>query len=331
MRKLLFGGVFLMVQACVTEQKNETDLTGTAVNLQYERLEDKFFQAKSQKEVLALLNETHLLSEGYFPDSNEGNDVIAEQLFKNVSNAELQKFEKQLDSVFVDFPETVLQPLEMAFKRIKYFYPDFKAPKVVTMVTGFLGSDLMVTDSLVVIGLDYFGGPGALYRPQVYDYQLRRYAKENIVPAVLFFLSKKYNKSDAEDKTLLADMIWFGKGFEFVKQVAPDLPDSLIISFSGKDLTRTYNSQTDIWGFFMENRLLFEANEQKKQKYIGERPLTPEIGEEVPGGIGKWLGWRLVSRYLAKNPKVSLPELMGNPVAQQLLQGAAYRGQIDDE
>ncbi len=330
MRKLYFGIILVLIYGCRTEDSREPDLESISLSIQHERLEGQVFAAATEQELLAVLERQKLISAGYFPDIHEGQEVIVRQLFNNTRDPHLRKFATQLDSAFSDFPQTVLKPLENAFKHIKYHYPDFQPPKVVTMVSGFLGSDLLVTDSLIVIGLDYFGGPKALYRPQVYDYQLRRYTKENIVPAVLFFMSEKYNKSDLSDKTLLADMIWFGKGFEFVKQVAPELPDSLILNFSERNLSRTYNSQTEIWGFFTENKLLYESNEQKKQKYTGERPLTPEIGEEVPGGIGKWIGWRIVSRYLAENPKVSLPELMSNASAQQILQGSAYKGQVDE-
>ncbi len=323
--------LLLLAQACGTEHAGEPDIKGIDLHVSSERLEERLFKASSEAEVLHILNGHQLIERGYFPDMYEESGVIARQLFNTLRNEDLRRFGRQLDSAFADFPRTVLQPLEDAFKRIRYYYPDFQPPKIVTVVSGFMGSDLLVTDSLVVIGLDYFGGPHALYRPQVHDYQLKRYNKENIVPAVLFFLSERYNKSDPSDKTLLADMIWFGKGFEFVKQVAPEVPDSLILTFPERDLVRTYNSQTDIWGFFTENKLLYESNEQKKQKYVGERPATPEIGEGVPGGIGRWLGWRIVSRYMAENRKATLPELMAMVSAQQVLQGAAYKGQVDDD
>ncbi|NJN42061.1 MAG: hypothetical protein HC811_07420 [Flammeovirgaceae bacterium] len=59
---------------------------------------------------------------------------------------------------------------------MKYYYPDFKPPVIKTMLTG-LETDLYVSDSLIVIGLDYYLGKGAKYRPNMYEYMLRRYEK----------------------------------------------------------------------------------------------------------------------------------------------------------
>ncbi len=214
-----------------------------------------------------------------------------------------------------------------AFRRIKYYYPDFQPPRVATIVTGFLGNDLYVSDSLIVIGLDYFGGPRARYRPNVYDYQLSRYQQAYLVPSILFIMSDQYVRIDPRDKTLLSDMVGYGKAFEFVKHTLPQTPDSLILDFGERDLSRTYNSQTQIWAFFIEGKLLYETTELTKQKYIGERPFTTEIGPGVPGGIGRWLGWRIVRSYLAEKPDVTLPELLKNPNAQQIFQESGYKGQ----
>ena len=293
-------------------------------------LEDSLFACRSVEDVGQFLDDYPFLRRVYFPDVAPQDASLASVLYNHIRNPALRGFKKELDSLFSDKSQQLENPLEAAFKRVKYYYPQFRAPRVVTMVTGFMGSDLYISDSLIIIGLDYFGGPQATYRPQVYDYQLGRYQQEYLVPSILFFMADRYNRMNPGDKTLLADMVGYGKSFEFVKHCAPQTPDSLILGFSEQNLTRTYNSQTQIWAFVVENRLLYEKAELVKQKYVGERPFTPEIGPDVPGGIGRWLGWRIVSRYMSENPDVTLPELMNNPNAQQILQQSGYKGQIDE-
>ncbi|MBB5281995.1 hypothetical protein HNQ92_000116 [Rhabdobacter roseus] len=271
------------------------------------------------------------LSHHYFTDFPAADTLLATQLYTNLRNNELRGFKQKLDSLFSTNSNDPAQELREAFRYLTYYYPDFTPPRVATIVTGFLGNDLYISDSLIVIGLDYFGGPQARYRPQVYDYQLHRYQPAALVPAILFFLSDKYNRIDPADRTLLADMIGYGKAFEFVKHMAPQTPDSLLLGFSERDLSRAYNSQTQLWAFLVENKLLYESSELKKQKYVGERPFTSEMGPEVPGGIGRWIGWRIVSKYLAEHPEVSLPELMKMANARQLLQESGYKGQLDEE
>ncbi len=319
----------VLLAGCDSLTDREPDLSGIRAEVEVESLEGDLFACQSQEEVKSFLNQHPYLQQVYFEGFAQ-DTTLASRLYEQIRNKELQGFKNQVDSLFGNPQNNLEKPLEEAFRHLKYYYPDFQPPRVKTIVTGFLGNDLYVSDSLIIIGLEYFGGPEATYRPQVYTYQLRRYQKEYLVPSILFFMSDRYVRTDPQDRTLLADMIGYGKAFEFVKHCVPQTPDSLILGFSERDLVRTYNSQTQIWAFVVENKLLYEKADQIKQKYVGERPFTPEIGEDVPGGIGRWLGWRIVSMYLANNPDVTLQELMKNPDARQILQQSGYKGQIDE-
>ncbi len=334
-RLLLFLGIMAVLASCKDAVNDTPNVDGIQVEVKIEALSDSLFACRSEAEVRQFLGRHPFLSRVYFSDVDPmgappSDSVVAPLLFRSIQNEALRGFQGQIDSLFKDQNTILREPLTEAFRRIKYYYPDFQPPRVATIVTGFLGNDLYVSDSLIVIGLDYFGGPQARYRPNVYDYQLPRYQPAYLVPSILFIMSDQFVRIDPADKTLLADMVGYGKAFEFVKHALPQMPDSLILGFSERDLSRIYNSQTQIWAFFVEGKLLYESNGQKKQKYIGERPFTTEIGPDVPGGIGRWLGWRIVSSYLAKNPDVTLPELMKNPNARQIFQESGYKGQKDN-
>lgn len=325
-RIFVFFGLAVFLAGCHSLTDREPDLSDIRVEVKVEPLEDTLFACESVAEVKSFLNRHPYLQQFYFEGFAQ-DTTLASRLYEQVRNSELQGFKNQVDSLLGDKQENVGKPLEEAFRHLKYYCPNFQPPRVETIVTGFLGNDLYVSDSLIIIGLEYFGGPKATYRPQVYTYQLRRYQQEYLIPSILFFMSDRYVRTDPQDRTLLADMVGYGKAFEFVKHMLPETPDSLILGFSERDLTRTFNSQTQLWAFFVENKLLYEKGELIKQKYVGERPFTPEIGEEVPGGIGRWLGWRIVSSYLANNPEVTLQELMKTPDARQILQQSGYKGQ----
>ena len=327
-RILVFLSLAVLLAGCNSRPNREPDLSTIRVEVKVEPLEEVLFASESVAEVKSFLNRHPYLQQVYFEGYTQ-DTLLASRLYEQVRNNELRGFKNQVDSLLGSKQENLERPMEEAFRHIKYYYPDFQPPRVETIVTGFLGNDLYVSDSLIIIGLEYFGGTKATYRPQVYTYQLRRYQKEYLIPSILFFMSDRYVRTDPKDRTLLADMIGYGKAFEFVKHCAPQTPDSLILGFGERDLTRTYNSQTQLWAFFVQNKLLYEKGELIKQKYVGERPFTPEIGEEVPGGIGRWLGWRIVSKYLASNPEVMLPELMKNPDARQILQQSGYKGQTE--
>lgn len=297
------------------------------------RLDQQLFSQKSPDSVRALLNRNPAVAQLYFNAIGAGNDTaVVQELTNRITNPALNEFNEQIQSRFGDMADLQNQ-LSEAFTTIKKEFPDFRAPKVVTMVTGFMGPDLVVTDSLVVIGLDYFAGPKAKFYPPVAEYPeyiLRRYDKNHLVPAIIFAISDKYNVTNRQDQTMLADMIYYGKGYVFTKTMLPEAADSLVIGYSDKQLTQTFNAQDLVWGHFIDNQLLYQTNPAIKQRYLNERPFTAEIGQACPGAIGRWVGWRIVGRYHDEHARVSIADLMQNADARQIFEQSGYKGQTDN-
>lgn len=294
------------------------------------RLDQQLFSGKSPDSVRALLNRNQGVSQLYFNANGAGNDTaLVQDLTNRVNNPALTEFNNQVQAEFGDMADLKNQLAE-AFTAIKKNFPDFNAPKVVTLVTGFLGPDLVVTDSLIVIGIDYFAGPKAKYRPpgqEFPQYILRRYQKEYIVPAIIFAISDKYNAANRADQTMMADMVYYGKGYVFTKTMLPEVADSLVIGYSDKQLTQTFNAQDVVWAHFIDNQLLYQTSPAIKQRYLNERPFTAEIGQACPGAIGRWVGWRIVGRYHDEHSSVGIAELMHNADARMIFEQSGYKGQ----
>jgi len=297
-----------------------------------QRLDQELFQPRNAKDIRRWLDDHRDVARLYFGTTQFGNDTaLVNELVHRVNDKELNVLYQQTIAEFGTLGD-VAGPLSEAFGAIQKNYPDFRPPRVAAMVTGFLGPDLVVTDSLIVIGLDWFAGPKAKYRPtgEAFPaYILRRYQKEYVAPAIILNISNRFNATDRNDQTLLADMVYYGKGFVFTKTVMPDTPDSLIIGYSDEQLTDTYAAQDLVWAHVIDKQLLYETNPRIKERYLGERPFTAEIGPKAPGSIGRWLGWRIVGRFNDRqNP--SLPELMKNTNARALFEQSGYKGQPDE-
>ena len=294
------------------------------------RLDQQLFSNKSPDSVRALMNRNPAVAQLYFNANGAGNDTaLVRELTNRINNPALNEFNAQIQTEFGDMAD-IRKQLSEAFTNIRKDFPDFRTPKIATVMIGFMGSDLVVTDSLIVIGLDYFAGPKAKYRPQGPEYPqyiLRRYAKEYIVPAIVFAISDKYNATNRKDQTMLADMVYYGKGYVFTKAVLPDVADSLFIGYSDKQLTQTFNAQDVVWAHFIDNQLLYQTNPAIKQRYLNERPFTAEIGQACPGAIGRWVGWRIVGKYHDENSSVSIADLMRNDNARQIFEQSVYKGQ----
>ncbi|MCY7360167.1 MAG: gliding motility protein [Rudanella sp.] len=304
-----------------------------------DRLDQALFAAKSPEEIRAFLAKNPTITQLYLrPDETTTDSALVADLHHRVNDPELNVLYKQVQDEFPAEHNELAQQLGEAFANIKKSYPDFKAPRVVTMATGFMGPDMVVTDSLIVIGLDYFVGPKAKYRPRgpaFPQYILRRYEKGYIAPSVVFALGDKYNATPTAnrataDQTMLADMVYYGKGFVFTKAMMPEVADSLLIGYSDQQLTETYNAQDLVWAHFIDKQLLYETRSDVKERYMNERPFTAEIGSRCPGAIGRWVGWRIIGRYFDKQTNPSITDLMANADAKKLFQESGYKGQKEE-
>jgi gliding motility-associated lipoprotein GldB len=295
------------------------------VDIKLDRLEKPFYQARSQQDLLGFLRRNQGLAQKYlqisqYPDQQ----AMVNSLFQLATEPNLKKFAGEVQNKFGDMAD-VEQELENAYKHLRHYYPAIPVPEVKTFISGMLGPDLYVSDSLVVLGIDYFAGKEASYRPQQPAYILRRYDKPFMVPAVVLQVSGKYNQTNPRNRTMLAQMVDFGKSFYFTQRMMPCTADSLIIGYTDQQMADIQYNEGKIWAHFVEKELLYETNHFKVNKYIGERPNIPEIGKQCPGRIATWVGWQIVRKYMEEHPQVSLQQLMEEKDAQKIFQQSKYK------
>ncbi len=322
--RILILSIVLLVFGCRDKGCQIPDeAADIPVTVEIERLEGPFFEIKSKEDAAKFMNEHPLFARKFLQKGQIPDPVLLNSLQGLATNAELRKLKDEAVQRFGKM-EQEKEQLETAFKVLKYYYPDFKEPQVKTFVSG-LSQDLLVTDSLLVFGIDFFIGKKASYRPDTYDYILSRYERENMVPAAMLLLSNKYNKANFLDRSLLSEMITAGKAYYFVKTIMPCTPDSLIIGYSDQKLADVKHNEGKIWAHFIEKSLLYEKSPFVVNKYIGERPNTPEIDASAPGRIGTWVGWQIVKKYMERNPDVTLPQLMANDDYRKIFDGSKYK------
>ncbi len=318
--------LLVSISSCNNEGcEDEIDIENkTEISIQ--RLEDEFFNMTTAQDVLLFMNNNPNIAEAFFQRSQYPHDsIVINRLLKLVKNPYLDTVRQEVNTEFGD-----LQEIEMSFtdalNRIKHFYPEFKIPKIKTMISGLAdGGDLVITPDVIVIGLDWFLGNNASYKPNnVPDYILDRMQKAYIVPTTILFLSNAFNETDLEDKTMLAEMIYYGKAYEFTSKILPCIQDSILLGYGSKALAGVNFNQEKIWGHFVNEELLYENNQFVKVKYMNERPSVAEIGDECPGRIGRWLGWEILKAYM-ENSDEDFISIMKNKDAKSIFTQSKYR------
>lgn len=315
----------VLLYSCNFVSEERPDISDIEIDVEVKRLEQEMFSIKDKENLKTFLKANPALSRHFFQIEQYPHDsILVNSLFKLIQDPHIDTLYNETQEIFSDFSEIEAQ-FAQAFRYLKYYYPEFEPPAIQTIITGF-GRDLFVSDSIIIIGLDFYLGKNATFRPlDLPQYILTRYEKEYIVPSCVLLMSRKYNYQDQKDNTMLADMIYYGKSYYFADQLLPDTPDSVLIGYSSEELSDVYENQQVVWAHFIENQLLYEKSHFIKKKYIDERPKTLEIGNKAPGRIGVWLGWEIVKRFMEENDQLKLPQLMEIDDAQKIFTQSKYK------
>lgn len=318
-----------LVWSCETDSESCVTIPDTSdsrVSVIIEPLHDSLMRIQSKQELVNLLTHQPIMRDYIFRRKDYPDDsVFINALYQRFTNPHLDTLAADVKRVFGDL-SALQAEFEDAFSNVKYYYPNFYPPKVQVVISG-LDTDMFVSDSLVIVSLDYYLGKAAKYRPTTYEYLLRKYDPDDIVPAVilLYGIDQQFNKTDLNDRTVLADMVAYGKSFYFAKHMLPCVPDSTLIWYSAEEIKGARKNQDLIWARFIESEVLFSTSHKIKQDYLGERPITTQVGEKCPGRIGQWLGWQIINSFEKSHPEMTLPEIMENSNAQTLFKQSGYK------
>jgi gliding motility-associated lipoprotein GldB len=299
------------------------------VDLEIQRLEQSFFEVETKEEMLALLEKyPEVTSKALGLETYPSVDSLASELIRLHQDSSMQELNAAVAKEFADLSDVKVE-LEQAFAYLKSYYPDFKEPKVYTYVSGF-GFDLIVEEDVIVIGLDYFLPSDHVFQPDIPRYLASRYERKYLVPMLVLAISSRYNVIEPKENTLLAEMIYYGKAYHFVKSILPCTSDQYLIGYTLEQIQACWDNEDIIWTHFIENELLFETNPFEIRKYIGEAPATDAISADAPGRIGRWIGWNIVEEYSIQQD-LPLPEVMREADAKKLFKDSGYRPRGGDK
>ena len=318
---LLF--VFLFLNGCSEDPcRYHPDVELSEVKIVVNRLEKELFNSQDISDVKMFLQNHREMATGIFhlneyPDE----EVLAESIFGLVQNEFIDTLYREANEAF----EQLLfeEKMNTSLGLLKYYFPEMVVPKIQTIVSG-LYNDLAISKDYIIIGLDFFIGEKASYRPKdVPRYILRRYEAKYMIPTILKFFIADFCSS-GDEETLLSEMIDYGKIYYLLGSIMPCTPDDLILGFTPKEIRDVYVYQELIWSRIIEKEWLYVTDEFTKKKILGERPKTIELGNECPGRVGAWIGWQIVKHYMDETGS-TMQELMNNRNHHEIFVKSKYK------
>ncbi len=261
---------------------------------------EKEFYSSNEQTLPVLINKYPYL----FP--KEYHLSIWNQFLKDSVKLEIYK---ETLKVFQNF-DSISNEIQVIFENSKVIFPKFKSPKVITLNSQSEYSNRIIySDSLLFISLDSYLGEN--YYKSLPKYISQNMNKVFLINDLALKISENHVKKDL-DRTLLSEMIYYGKILFINKLLLLKSEDYLLFHTSKDKIHWANNNENNIWAFFVENEYLFNTSDDLKLRFISIAPYSKfnlDIDKYSPGSIGKWLGYKIVNSYMI-NTNVSIDELI---------------------
>ncbi|MGA1227387.1 MAG: gliding motility lipoprotein GldB [Tamlana sp.] len=288
--------------SCKKVNQVENDVAKINTDVEIERF-DRFFAEMKVNDLPKLKKAYPFMFSEKFEDSlwlAKKKDTLQIQLLNEVGNT------------FADFTD-IENEIESLFNHLKYYFPEFHSPRVITYTNDVdYRNKVIVTDTIALVALDNYLGSDHEFYGNIARYLSANFKKEQIVVDLANAYAEKYIYQPNR-KTLLDEMIYYGKQLYFKDIMIPFKTEAERIAYSPAQLDWAKVNESYIWRYFVEREMLYSTDSKLPSRFIVDAPFTKfyleEIDTESPGRLGQYIGWQIVRAYMDNN-KTSLKDLL---------------------
>jgi gliding motility-associated lipoprotein GldB len=296
---LLISFVFLFI-SCDKKSKVEKAVEEIPVEIKVDRFDKAFFESKAE-DLVSLKTEYPF----FFPEGIDDKVWI-----DKMQNKDWRALYNEVQKKYPNFDKQATE-IEELFKHLKYYFPKTITPKVYTVIAemDYNNKAIYANDKLIISLELYLGKDVKFY--QFPDYLRQNFEERQMMPDVVSSFS--FRKIPApKDKTLLSNMIFYGKELYLKDVLLPDYTDAEKIGYQPEQIIWCQENESYMWRFFIDENLLFDSDSKLNNRFINLAPFSKfylEIDNESPGRVGQWIGWQIVRSFM-KNNDVSLQDML---------------------
>jgi gliding motility-associated lipoprotein GldB len=291
----------LLLANCNSKSGVEKEIEKIPVTVDIVRF-DKEFAASKPSELPAIKAKFPILFPEQFHDSiwlQKMQDTLQRQLNEEVA----KKFPSN---------EKIEDELHSLFQHMKYYFPEFKAPTVITTTSDVdYKNKVVLSGDLLVIALDTYLGSDHFFYGGIKKYIAQNLKESQLSPDIASAYARQLI-AKPDQRSLLAQMVYFGKELYLKDILLPELSDAEKIGYNESQIQWARENETEIWRYFVEREILYSTDTKLTVQFINPAPFSKfylEIDNDSPGMIGRYLGWQIVRSYM-KNNDVSPRQLM---------------------
>lgn len=306
----------LVLVSCEKESKEIKEIAKIPIEFDIERFDLEFGEVTSSS-LLKLKEKYPFMFSKQYPDTfwiNKIKDTLQQELHKETK----KKFPKGLKEK---------EEIKQLFQHLKYYYPTFKTPRVITATSSVdYRNKVVVTDTIMLISLDTYLGKDHFFYEGIQKFIVANLNPDQMVVDLANEYAKK-NVFQPKRRTFLDDLIYEGKLLYFKEKVVPFKTEAERMGYTADELQWTENNEEYIWRYFVDKELLYSTDSKLPGRFINPAPFSKfyleDIDNQSPGGIGKFIGWQIVRSYM-RNNSTNLKKML-NESAETIFNKSKYK------
>ena len=319
----------LFFQACNNTEapyKKKLHTKVTPAEMQVMRYENAFFEVDTNnfaEGIAALGNDYKLFLDGDLSDPDVleylrgfATDPFARMLYQKVD----EKYPTN---------ESVARQINEVVARINHYCPEKPlSGKVYTCVLGLeqMASPVFFDkDDNLIISLDYYLDNDEVYgRVGIPQYRSMRTYAPFLARDVALEYYHTYLEKNSDQGTLLDEMMKAGKALFFAEAVNPEMPDTVLMGYTAKQLSWMKEAEPDVWRDIVGNNYLYSSQRELFMMMLNDGPFTQQYSYDAPSRIGEYIGLQIMRSYMNRN-KVDLRQLLDDTDLQGIFNESGYR------
>ena len=255
-----------------------------------------------------------------------GSDSVGSLLAMFTSDPQIKETHRAVMELFPNEKRQVLtQEFNGVVQRWNHFFPAKPVPEIIYYCSAWNRS-IATTDSIIGIALDCYLGRGHDITQKLSPDFFPAYKKENmderylIADAVKGFAA--WNARNIyQPKDLLSELVFYGKIMYLAEALAPELPDSILMSWSPEQMEWAIAGEENVWKTLANEKTMYHSKPFEINKWFADGPFTSAAGipQQSAPQLGVWMGWNIIRSYMKKHPETSIDAMLIESDNQRLL------------
>lgn len=260
--------------------------------------------------------------------------VSDEDFAKNkVNQTEIKIYKEAISKIDQAKLQKELQDL---FSHIKYYFPEFKTPKVFLFSSSLqMIQDPILyddkTNSLFIDVSGFMGNKNPNYTG-LEEYFQKSMNPNNIVPKISRVFAENIVPFSTDHQKFIDLLVYNGKMMILQDAFLPETPDYLKMDYDQKQYQWASSNEPNIYNYFVENNLIFGDDHRLIDRFINPGPFSKfytEIDNESSPMVGVFIGWQICKEFLNKNPEIKLADFLKMD-ATEIFNKSGYKPKLEE-